>query len=111
MRLERPLEVREVAALAGWPPWKMRRELLRIDGEQNGRLLLVRGSGKGTRYRVTLAALRRAAPYLFDEWTDLRDDVDGLGEVARDHGGKILMLAREVGGLKRRMTALEVDKS
>lgn len=76
-RLERPMTIPEVAAMAGWTYDRMKRHLQRLDEELHG-MLLKKSAGKNRRNAVTLAALKRACPDMFEDVRLLRVEVDEL---------------------------------
>ena len=83
-RLDKPLSIPEVAALAGWGERRMRRHLVALDAKVGGGLLVNIGRRSTARWSVTLEALRRASPGWFSEsderLSELEAELDELRE-------------------------------
>jgi hypothetical protein len=80
VKLSEPLPLRKVVAMLGWSGkyavQRLKRRLDRIELATGQRIMTRQGAGtKGTRYFVTIAALREAMPEMFDKTEELADGV------------------------------------
>ncbi len=102
MKLRAPLRIAEVAELLGWSAKRTKRWLWRLHVE-SGRTLLEGGpSPEGsTPYLVTITALYRVRPDLFEPPPGLESRIDELeNEKAKDRD-QLHQLAIIVGNLRR----------
>jgi len=112
MRLERPVSIHEVARMARGPDgrtWsyrKMLRHLTALNRELQGTLLQnMGGSGRGARWVVSLAALKRRYPDWFEDTRNLGAEIDELRDEVRELKTRQIMTAASVGRLKRKVEA------
>jgi hypothetical protein len=80
VKLSEPLPLRKVVAMLGWTGkyavQRLRRRMERIELATGKRVLTRQGAGKlGTRYFLTMAALREHMPEMFDKTEELADSV------------------------------------
>lgn len=94
--------------MIGWPRRKLLRQLLRMNAERGGSLLLKTGRGSWTRYTTTLDALKSAAPQWFRDDETLEARLEDLEEsVAHDTALTRAQTVR-VAELSARIDKLEV---
>jgi hypothetical protein len=104
------LDLKRAADLVGikgkWRHVKLQR-LVEAKEAALGRPILLRygGKGRGTRYRVTLSALREACPELFTRRDELAEEMQESFERFQDQIAELYerqtIVARELGALKR----------
>lgn len=99
MRLERPRTIPEVAEMAGWTLDRARRYLFTLDDQVSGMLLKNRNKGRGHPVTVSLGALKKIAPDLFEDSRNLGAEVDELQARVRTMESENLRLIRRVGQL------------
>lgn len=106
MKLQPPLSIAEVAAMAGVSYKVMKAHLLRLNEELHG-TLLVPSKGANRKYTVTLAALKRACPDMFEAVENIVARVDALEEAQKDQQAHLNLVARHVGTLTRDVSVLK----
>jgi hypothetical protein len=77
LRHKRIWTVSDFAAHTGLSHWQAKQVLLRLDAELNG-MLLTRGKGTNRRYTFARAALAKAKPDLFAEYSSLEERIEEL---------------------------------
>lgn len=85
---------------------RMRRHLITQDKQLGGMLLDKRGTGKRTRYLVTLGALEQIHPEWFAEADSLGARLDALETQASDTFTMVRKAHEEIGILRRALAAL-----
>lgn len=104
MRLAAPLRIAEVADLLGWSPRRTKRWLKTLERERREKLLI------GSPYTVTLAALARACPDVFEPPPGLEARVEEAQEAALRVEATQLQTAAAIGALKRQVQALSAPQ-
>lgn len=100
MKLSPPLRIAEVATLMGWSYQRTKRWLWEKH-VASGKTLL---EGNGVRpYTVTLAALYRAEPDLFEPPPGLEARVEENEAKQKELEGQVLQTATLVGALRKRL--------
>lgn len=99
MKLQAPLRIAEVAALLGWSAKRTKRWLLKLRATKGLEL-----DGGGTEpYEVSLAALARACPDVFEPPPGLESRVDEVEERQAQQEQQLLQAATVIGVLRRRI--------
>jgi len=101
MRLQPPLRVAEVAALLGWTYKRTKRWLLDLRRDKG--LELVGGGQTRQPITVTLAALYRACPDLFEPPPGLENRVDELEDRIQSGEQERVQMATVIGVLRKRL--------
>jgi AraC-like DNA-binding protein len=103
-RIEPPLTIGEVAQLLGWSRRQTARVLHRLNRELCG-LLLKRepGFGRGVRWTVTRAALRRVRPEWFEDTSLISERLEDLSHRVESLAKRQDMTATAVGQLFRKV--------
>ena len=96
MRLDTPRTFQDIAKMTGWSYWKTKRRLMREHEKSGGKLLSSNDvEGNGARWTVTLAALRRVCPDMFDR--DFGQEINDLKESVAELKTRQNMTAAAVG--------------
>ena len=111
MRLERPRTVAEVAKMANWSLYRMTRHLFTLDDQLHGMLLTNRGKGRGHPVTISLSALKRVAPSLFEDSRNIGAEVDEHDERIRTLESENLRLIKRVGQLSREVEGLRSKRA
>jgi len=106
MRLERPRTIPEVALMAGWTLDKAKRYLFTLDDQLHGMLLKNRNKGRGHPVTISLSALKKIAPDLFEDSRNLGAEVDEHDERIRTLESENMRLIKRVGQLSREVEGL-----
>ena len=101
MRLSAPLRIAEVAALLNWTPKRTKRWLLKLRDSKG--LELEGGGPSGEPYSVTLSALARACPDVFEPPPGLESRVDELAATVTSQGQQLHQAAVVIGVLRKRL--------
>lgn len=100
MKLSAPLRIAEVATLLGWSYKRTKRWLMLAHEACGGALL----DGGGARpYTVTLAALRRAYPDVFEPPPGLEARVEESEARTRELEEQVLQTATLIGALRKQL--------
>jgi hypothetical protein len=96
------VSVRDVAVRAGWAYRRMLRHLQALDVQAHGMLLVKQGTGRHTRYSLTLDALKSVNPQWFQRVSGLAEDVEHLDTVVGEHDELLEATMKAVGELRAR---------
>lgn len=101
MRLSPPLRIAEVAALLGWSAKRTKRWLLKL--RESNDLELQGGGPTGEPITVTLAALARACPDVFEPPPGLESRFEDLESTVASQGQQLHQAAVVIGVLRKRL--------
>jgi len=105
-RLNRQMTIREVSVLANWSYDRMKSHLLRLNRACGGRLL-VPSVAPNRRFTLSLSALRRCAPDMFETIEDVSAQVEALLETTASIETKFDLIASQTGANTRDIAGLK----
>ena len=105
-KLNPPLTIAQVAAMAGWSRKRTLAYLQRLNTELQGLLLIPSGGATNRRYLIHLSALQRAVPEMFEPVRSVDADLDEHAERLDTLERRVLEAATTVGAVNREIADL-----